>query len=360
MIPVLMPANVSPSTMHLNGYGFLKDCISCKVTEELNRTYEAELTVPYDSIRTVQVGIYEVPVEPDMCLKLKAGDGRENQLFRIYRITKPLNGIVKIYAQHISYDLALNPVENINLSNVTAATALSGVLAAGYYNHNFIYNTDKTTVSSLNISTPHSIREILGGIDGSILDNFGGEYEFDNFKVNLWTARGSNTGVTIYYGKNLTDFTSDINIQNTYTGVFPFAEFEGSVVTIPQKIITTDNFNAYSEPRILVLDLSDKFEELPTYQQVKDAAVNYVNNNNIDSIYQNLKINFVQLWNTEEYKNMAGLEKVDIGDTITIRYYKLGINAQAKVVKTVYNSLTEQYESVEIGTPKNKWGKVIK
>lgn len=360
MIPVLMPANVSPSTMHLNGYGFLKDCVSCKVTEELNRTYEAELTVPYDSIHAAQVGIYEVPVEPDMCLKLKAGDGRENQLFRIYRITKPLNGIVKIYAQHISYDLALNPVESINLSNVTVSRALSRLLSTARYNHNFTAETDKTTRSNLQILKPHSVREILGGIDGSILDNFGGEFEFDNFKVKLWNARGSNSGVTIYYGKNLTDFNIDTNIQNTYTGVYPFAEIEDNIVTIPQGVIETTTFSNYAEPRILVLDLSDKFETLPTSQQVEDAALNYMNSNGIDNVYQNLKINFIQLWNTEEYKNMAGLEKVDIGDTITIRYYKLGINAQAKVVKTVYNSLIEQYESVEIGTPKNKWGKVIK
>ena len=350
MIPVLMPANVSPSTMHLNGYGFLKDCISCKVTEELNRTYEAELTVPYDSIRTVQV-------EPDMCLKLKAGDGRENQLFRIYRITKPLNGIVKIYAQHISYDLSLNPVQRINLTNVSVSAALSSLLSAAHYNHNFIAETDKTTRSNLQISKPHSVREILGGIDGSILDNFGGEFEFDNFKVKLWNARGSNSGVTIYYGKNLIDFNIDTNIQNTYTGVYPFAEFEDDIVTIPQGVIETTTFSNYAEPRILMLDLSDKFETLPTSQQVKDAAVNYMNSNGIDNVYQNLKINFIQLWNTEEYKNMAGLEKVNIGDTITVRYFKLGINAQAKVVKTVYNSLTEQYESVEIGTPKIKWGR---
>lgn len=357
MIPVLMPANVSPSTMHLNGYGFLKDCISCKVTEELNRTYEAELTVPYDSIRTVQVGIYEVPAEPDMCLKLKAGDGRESQLFRIYRITKPLNGIVKIYAQHISYDLALNPVESINLSNVTVSRALSRLLSAARYNHNFTAETDKMTRSNLQILKPHSVREILGGIDGSILDNFGGEFEFDNFKVKLWNARGSNSGVTIYYGKNLTDFNIDTNIQNTYTGVYPFAEVEDEIVTIPQGVIETTTFSNYAEPRILVLDLSDKFETLPTSQQVENAALNYMNSNGIDNVYQNLKINFIQLWNTEEYKHMAGLEKVNIGDTITVRYFRLGINAQAKVVKTVYNSLTEQYESVEIGTPKIKWGR---
>ena len=347
MIPVLMPANTDPSMLSYNGLGFLRDCVACKVTEELNKIYEAELTIPYESIHGTEI-------EPDMCLKIKAGETQGIQLFRIYRIVKPLNGMMKIYAQHISYDLSVNPIIPFNVTSVSAQTALNALSSHCYYSHNFTFTTNKTTINSLSFSVPQTARKVLGGVQGSILDNFGGEYEFDNFTVKLWTARGSDKGVTIYYGKNLTNFEIDMNIQSTNTGIYPYAiDSEGNITLLTEKIITTDTFSNYAEPRVIPLDLSDKFEggEI-TETGLRNVANAYITANKIDSIYQNFKINFVQLWKSDEYKNFTALEQADIGDTVTVRYFKLGISAKSKIIKTVYNSLTEQYDSIELGTPK--------
>lgn len=351
MIPVLMPADTGPQDLTYNGYGFLRDCISCRAIEELNRTYELEMTAPYD-------GVHVSEIEPDMIIKAKAGENTGNQAFRVYRITKPINQIVKIYAQHISYDLALNPVSPFAMRNISTSVAMDSVLSNCYYNHEFTHWTDKQTISSLNFTAPTPARKCFGGVDGSILDNFGGEYEFDNFTVKLHNARGADNGVTIYYGKNLTNFELDSNIQNVNTAIYPFAKnINDEVITLPEEILQTSSFGSYAEPRAIPLDLSDKFgeDEEITAEKLRTKATNYMIKNQIDQIYQNLKISFVQLWQSPEYANLAPLERVSLGDTVTVRYFKLGVSAKSKVVKTTYDCLKEQYESIELGTLKLKW-----
>lgn len=348
MIPVLMPSETTQSTLQYNGYGFLKDAIACKVTQELNGVYELEITAPYD-------GNHISEIEPDMMIKAKAGEREGQQLFRVYRVTKPISEIVKVYAQHISYDLLLNPVEPFSAQNFSTLDALNAVLDSCYYSHNFTAWTDKTTVSSLKFDVPTPARKCLSGMDGSIIDNFGGEFEFDNFLIKLHESRGVDSGTTIYYGKNLTDFLIDTNVQKTYTGIYPYAKNQDEdLITLTEKVIELSNFSSYAEPRIQLIDFSDKFaegEEI-TESALRNKVAAYITNNSPDKVFQNLKLSFVQLWQAPEYYSSAPLEEIGLGDTITIRYFKLGVSAKIKIVKTVYDSIKEQYENIEVGTPK--------
>lgn len=346
MIPILYPA-ATDTNFSRNGYGFLKDCISCQVTEELNGIYEAELSYPIHAVHYSEIN-------PDMIIKMKASEKSGNQLFRIYRITKGINNIAKINCQHISYDMCMNVVSPFALSNINISAALQGVFDTAYYQHPFTFWTDKTTTSSINIKVPSTLRKCLLGMDGSILDNFGGEYEFDNFAVKLHNARGSDTGVTIYYGKNMTDFSIDTNLQNTYTAVYPYAVRDNQVTRLTEKVIETSTFSSYSEPRAMPLDLSDKFdeEEEITETKLRQLAQVYISNSSIDDIFQNIKLSFIDLSQTEEYKNIAPLERCGLGDTVTVRYFNLGLSVKSKVVKTVYDVLKEQYVKIEVGSPK--------
>lgn len=346
MIPILYPS-ATDTNFSRNGYGFLKDCISCQVTEELNGIYEAELSYPIHAVHYSEIN-------PDMIIKMKASEKSGNQLFRIYRITKGINNIAKIYCQHISYDLCLNVVSPFGLSNVGVSAALQGVLDMAYYQHPFTHWTDKTTVGKINIKVPSNARMCLLGMEGSVLDGFGGEYEFDNFVVKLHNARGTDSGVTIYYGKNMTDFSIDTNLQDTYTAVYPYAVRENRITRLTEKVIETSTFSNYSEPRAMPLDLSDKFdeEEEITETKLRQLAQAYITNNSIDDIFQNIKLSFIDLSQTEEYKNIAPLEQCGLGDTVTVRYFNLGLSVKSKVVKTVYDVLKEQYVKIEVGSPK--------
>lgn len=357
MIPILYSSN--ETNFSGGGVGFLSDCTRCVVTEERNGVYECELSYPMD-------GRHYSEIEPDMIIKAKPNEMSEPQLFRIYRASKPINGIVNFYCQHISYDLNVNVVDPFTLSCATALTALQGILSHCYYQHSF---TAQSTLSftethNLKVDKPKPARMCLGGSEGSVLDLFGGEYEFDNFNIKLHAARGQDTGVTILYGKNLTDITSDVNISNAYTAVYPYAvdEERDGLYTLTEKVIETGNTN-FGEPRVLSLDLTEKFnlpDEEITETKLRNLANAYITNNHISDVKQNIEISFVQLWQTPEYKDIALLQRVGLCDTVTVRYSKLGVSVKAKVIKTVYNALTEKYEKIELGKAKSNFGMTLK
>lgn len=357
MIPILYNSNETDFSG--GGVGFLSDCTRCVVTEERNGVYECEFSYPID-------GRHYSEIEPDMIIKAKPNEMSDPQLFRIYRTSKPINGIVNFYCQHISYDLNVNVVDPFTLSGATALTALQGILSHCYYQHSF---TAQSTLSfsethDLKVDKPKPARMCLGGSEGSVLDLFGGEYEFDNFNVKLHAARGQDTGVTILYGKNLTDITSDVNISSAYTAVYPYAidEERDGLYTLAEKVIEASNTN-FGEPRVLSLDLTEKFnlpDEEITETKLRNLANAYITNNHISDVKQNIEISFVQLWQTPEYKDIALLQRVGLCDTVTVRYAKLGVSVKAKVIKTVYNSLTEKYEKVELGKAKSNFGMTLK
>ena len=357
MIPTLYNSNETDFSG--GGVGFLSDCTRCVVTEERNGVYECEFSYPMD-------GQHYSEIEPDMIIKVKPNEMSDPQLFRIYRTSKPINGIVNFYCQHISYDLNVNVVNPFTLSGATALTALQGILSHCYYQHSF---TATTTLSfsethDLKVDKPKPARMCLGGSEGSVLDLFGGEYEFDNFNIKLHAARGQDTGVTILYGKNLTDITSDVNISSAYTAVYPYAidEERDGLYTLTEKVIETGN-TSFGEPRVLSLDLTEKFnlpDEEITETKLRNLANAYITNNHISDVKQNIEISFVQLWQTPEYKDIALLQRVGLCDTVTVRYAKLGVSVKAKVIKTVYNSLTEKYEKIELGKAKSNFGMTLK
>lgn len=357
MIPILYNSNETDFSG--GGVGFLSDCTRCVVTEERNGVYECEFSYPID-------GRHYSEIEPDMIIKAKPNEMSDPQLFRIYRTSKPINGIVNFYCQHISYDLNVNVVDPFTLSGATALTALQGILSHCYYQHSF---TATTTLSfsethDLKVDKPKPARMCLGGSEGSVLDLFGGEYEFDNFNIKLHAARGQDTGVTILYGKNLTDITSDVNISSAYTAVYPYAidEERDGLYILTEKVIETGNTN-FGEPRVLSLDLTEKFnlpDEEITETKLRNLANAYITNNHISDVKQNIEISFVQLWQTPEYRDIALLQRVGLCDTVTVRYAKLGVSVKAKVIKTVYNSLTEKYEKIELGKAKSNFGTTLK
>lgn len=354
MIPILY--NSTETDFTKNGIGWLKDCIKCTVTEELNGSYECEFSYPI-------TGQFYSEITPDKIIKVKANETSALQLFRVYRHTKPINGIVKIYCQHISYDLNGNTVTPFSISSKTSATTvLNSILEHCYYAHRFTAVSTSNTQSKFETKIPVSPRKCLGGMEGSILDNFKGEFEFDNFIIRHYSSRGQDNGVTIQYSKNLTDIKADTSIADTYTSVYPYATDEdGDYYELPEKVIELPSKSRYAEPRMLQLDLSDKFdsETRITAELLRKYANEYISNNKIDEIKQNLKVSFVQLWQTEEYKNIATLERVKLGDTVTVKYPELGVSVKSKVIKTVYDVLNEKYIEIELGQAKSNFASTL-
>lgn len=323
-----------------NGLGTLPDATYCVVTEERNGEYELEMDYPVEGLRYSQLALRRI-------ILAKPNTYSQLQPFRIYSISKPINGIVTINAEHISYDLSGYSVKPFSAS--TCALALQGLKTNSVVTCPFTFWTDKSVRSDFDVIVPSSIRSLLGGSEGSILDVYGkADYEFDLFQVKLHQNRGTDHGMIIRYGKNLTDLRQEENCSNVYTHVYPFwyTEEEGLVQLSGYTVKCPGTYN-YT--RILPLDCSNDFQEKPTTAQLLSRANEYISNNDLGIPDVNLTVSFVQLSQTEEYKNLKMLEEVRLCDTVTVEFPKLGVSAKSKCIKTVYNVLAGKYDSIELG-----------
>lgn len=345
MKPILFAGDETDFTT--NGLGRL-DCIACVVEEERNGAYELALEISMDTPHAAEIALNSI-IGAVPC------DGGTVQAFRVYEITKPTNGKFTVYARHISYDLSRIPCMPFQVES--SATAAAETMAALKTNAAeacpFTFWTDLTTAAGYNQPVPASIRSRLGGVQGSVLDQFGGEYEWDNYTVKLHSQRGRiNTGISLRYGKNITDIRQEENIASTVTGICPYwqsMDEDGETVTLTEKVVYSQYAESYPLHLTEVMDFSSKFDEAPTEEELRTAAQAYVNQSKLGEPKVSIDVSFIALWQTEEYKDIAPLQRVKLCDEITVDFEKLGIRKKAKVVKTVYDVLAERYNSVEVG-----------
>lgn len=346
MIPVLYPANATEFSSF--GLGVLTDTISCEVTEERNGVFECLLKYPVS-------GQHYGLITKECIIKAKPNDTAADQAFRIYRITKPLNGIITIYGQHISYDLANVPVLPFSTESRSPQLVLSQLLAG---DTRFTGWTDYSDAKAFSVTQPKSVRACLGGTEGSMLSKWYGEFEWDNFTVKFHSHRGQKTGVVIEYGKNLTALEQDEDNSGVYTALLPYAVYtsEGAdtetVVTLPEvtlPIVTSEIVRA----KTLIMDFSDQFgsDTAITEDALRAKANNYIKANPLGTTIPTVKVSFEPLWKQPEYS--ALLERVNLCDTVTIRHSLLGVSVSAMVIETVYDTLAERYKSISLGQSKS-------
>lgn len=378
MIPILYDNGETDFTS--NGLGRLADCISCTVTEERNGIYECRFTYP---------------VSGDMYSQIQEGrivgvihdDAHDIQPFDIYSRSAPLNGVVTFYAHHISYRLGKIILKPVSASS--CASALAAIPNNTYTECLFTFWTDKSASGNWKNDVPSAVKAILGGQEGSILDVFGaGEYEWDKWTVKLYASRGNDNGVSIRYGVNLTDLTHDIDISGAYTGAVPFWKSpeddtvvtldEGFVqVSVPQLVTWVDNNgneivddqgrvvcanveNSATLLRLTTMDLSDAFEEQPSQAQLRAEALRRLNNSEAWLPDENIKVSFIDLAHTEEYKDVAALQRVKLCDRVSVYCGPLGVSAVSmQVIRVVFNVLTERYDEIELGKAKASFAQAI-
>lgn len=199
------------------------------------------------------------------------------------------------------------------------------------------------------LNEPRTIRSFLLGTDDSIQKIYGGELEWDNYNVRLLESRGSDKGVIIRYGKNLIDLTQEENIENTITGIYPIWKSDETLVELPEKVIHAPNADKFPFYRTEIHDFTSDFDAMPSVEELREMANLYIQKEEIGVPEVNLKVNFVNLSETEEYKDILDLQTVDIGDTVTVEFPELGVSTKQKVTKTEYDFLNERYTSITIG-----------
>lgn len=323
-----------------NGLGVLADAMSCKVTQELNGQYELELHYPVEGIHYGEIALRAI-------LRATVGPDGKLQPFRVYRIVPGMNGTAAIYARHIAYDLG-----GYVVSPFTAADAPSAVAAIKSHamptDFPFALTTGKTTVATMSVTVPSSAWGLLGGQQGSLLDVYGGEYEFDEWAVRLLTRRGADRGVSVRYGKNLTDLTQDANCASCYTGVVPY--WRGNDVTVTAAPVYAEGDFGYT--RFMPLDLSSSFKQQPTQAQLQAEAAAYIKRNQIGVPAVSWDVKLALLAQSSGYEDVAFLEQIYLGDTVGVYFHRLGVDAKARVNKIVWDCLLERYDSVALGSVK--------
>lgn len=336
MKPVLYSSTETEFTS--NGLGVLNDAVSAVVREERNGAYELTMEYPAD-------GIHFSDISARCIILAKPNPTDSPQPFRIYRITKPIGGIVTIYAQHISYDLsgvAVSPF-SANTLNEAITKMHSNALPL---DQPFTLTTDMDKGTGVSITTPVSFRAMMGGQENSLVDIYGGEYSYDKYSIVLNANRGEDRGFTLRYGKNLTSFEQDENCAAVYSHIYPYWTDGTTTIEVNNgeygKLVpTTGTELPYT--KILPKDLTSYFESQPTAADLLTTAKLYASKTQLGVPKVSLTVSFAQL---EE----NGIDRVNLCDTVTVVFPKMGVNAKAKVVTAEYDVLLERYTTLEIGS----------
>jgi phage minor structural protein len=345
MIPILYEG--SETQFNTNGIGRLSDCIKCTVKEDRNGVYECEFVYPVN-------GIHYDDIQEGRIIYCTHDDRNDLQPFDIYRRGVEINGMVTFYAHHISYRLT-----NVILRPFTATSCIEAFarLSVNSVNDNpFVFWTDKDVIAPLNVTAPVSVKAILGGMQGSILDVYGkADYEWDKWTVKLYQNRGVNNHVQLRYGKNITDILEDIDVSGTYNAVAPFWKSSDGeqTVMLPEYIITRSGLPLGEKVRPVPMDLTDLWEEAPTVDTLRTTAQSRLDVSEAWLPDLNIDIDFVALWQTPGYEQLASLQRVSLCDTVEIICPELGINSiMEKVISVTYDVLAERYTEMSLGNPR--------
>lgn len=327
MTPILFPS--SSSSFTTQGIGRLADALSCVVTEERNGEYELEMTYPISGVNFSSIAVQNI-------ILAKPNTFDDPQPFRIYSITRPLEGIVTINARHVSYDLS-GVIVDMGLTATSAGAALSQMAAHCSGIGNFTFTSDNATTANWYTGAPATFRSMMGGVEGSILDRFGGEYHYNIWEVANMANRGADRGFTIRYGKNLIDIEQEEECANCYTGVKAFWQKDGN--TIESLLVPTGINLGYD--RNLLIDATEDFETMPNDLSAYVEA--YIDSHELTSPKVSINLSFQQI--DKDY-----LERVTLCDTVHVYFESLGVDATAKIITTVYDVLRDRYESLKIGS----------
>lgn len=316
------------------GLGAMTDCVSCEVTEERNGEYILEMEYPMNGVRFDDIQARAV-------ILAKPNYSDQPQPFRIRRISAPIGGVITIEAEHLSYDLSGLPVNEFTVGPVMVGYAFYALEQHALFYPTFIVEPrGNTPLKMFSVTEPSSMRSWFGGREGSLIDVYGGEWKYDRYNCTLYThGRGQDRGVVIRYGKNLIDIEQETNIANMWTGVLAFWKNEETGETVKTDIVNAPG--SFDFRRIQCVDMSAEYDEAPTKEALTEKAQAYITANNIGKPSVNITLDWVQVGALEE--------QVDLCDTVTVVFEKLGIDAKAKVISTKWDVLNDRYISIEIG-----------
>lgn len=354
MNPVLYKAD--ERSFRTFGLGEISDAYKVTVTRERNGNYDLYIKYPVN-------GHFASVFKEEMKIKSDAGKRTKWQTFEINRIVKNSSEHIEIYARHISMrtsDIALKPI--VKASKVTAEAALRLWKESLVGDDVFDVSSDIQTLGNISweVDKVGNARKALGGVSGSILDVFGGEYEFDNNLIILHQQMGRKAPTVLEYGRNLLSVEEERLLDGNYTSIYPFARYTPNgeeshevLVTLPEHILDSPYLRLYAQRRISLVDFSGKFDDKhpPTAEKLRSLGQSYIKSNNIGAPKISTEVSYVDLSHTLDYQDFGVMEEVELCDIIPLYYPQFDITTTTeKVVKVVYDVYTDSNEEITLGT----------
>lgn len=336
MIPILFEA--AEPNFASNGLGRLRDTIECVVSEERNGLYECEFSYPLDGAN------FDL-IKPGRIIGVAHDESEDIQPFDIVSYSRPINGVVTFHCTHISYRQSYLTVTGDYVASLEDAFEL---LEYSTPVNPFSYETDISSTAYMSVvdGTPLTVRSLLGGMEGSILDIYGGEYEWDKWRVILHKARGETRDLTIRYGINMLSYNEEYSIEGAYKSCIPYWT-DGTTKVIGSKQ-TGSGQTVTGRDETVPVDVSDRFDGQPTKAQVEAAGLSWLRRNQPNLPVQNIKVDFVRLKNLG-YPDLAHLEQCKLCDTIKVYFPGTDATGNFKVVKISWDVLRERYQDMELG-----------
>lgn len=342
MIPILYETDETDFVS--NGLGRLRDCISCIVTEERNGIFECDFEYPvsganFDLIKCGRI----IAVTHD--------DTGDLQPFDIVSYSKPIDGIVTFHCTHISYRLSGQTVWASSINSLASALTLFGNVTGTPFTYSADFSSNNYMAAADGV--PRTVRQMLGGIEGSVLDSYGGEYEWNKWQVILHRNRGQARDFTIRYGVNLLDYQEDTDYQGTYASCIPYwvgSDDQGQQVVVRGSRVNSGLPTVSGRNDCVPLDLTDKFESKPTAAQLQTLAATIMTSQQVNLPAQTINVDFVRLQDMSEYAGYAPLLQCQLCDTIKVEFPAYGLSGRFKIVKTVWNALTERFDEMQLGS----------
>ena len=342
MIPILFESAETAFTS--NGLGRLRDAISVHACEERNGVYEVDFEYPVD-------GAHFDDIIPGRIIYTTHDETGIPQPFDIISYSRPINSVVTFHAEHISYRQTKLTCYGSNINSISQAFAL---FATAQPSNPFSYDADFTSNAFMAAAdtTPRSVRQMIGGVEGSFLDAYGGEIEWDRFNVHFRKQRGIKRDFSIRYGVNMLDFTDDTDYSGSYSSCIPFwhgQDSTGNEITVIGSRVDYSGTSYNGRNDCVPLDLTEKFESQPTSAQLESMAASVMNSKQPNLPSQNIKVDFIRLQDSPEYEQFSSLLQCNLCDTVHVEFPRYNMQGDFKIVRVVYDSLAERYIEMELG-----------
>lgn len=295
-------------------------------------------------------------ISGDDVLSIPMPSGKQG-LFRINDIDKDTFDCVVVTAKPLFYDLTKSILEDVRPTNKTVKGALDDILTGT----KFTGHSDITDLNTAYYVLKSKASAIMGDDENSILNRWGkGEVYFDNYDIYVNNRIGGDYGVKCIVGKNATVLKENINYDDIITRAY-VKMYDG--LMLPEKYIDSPNINIYEEIKAGVIEFNDiKVKkdvndeegfntEEEAFEEARKRVKSLYEKEYIDLTKVSYSADMITINNTFKNINRNGYI-VDLGDTVTVKSDKLGVDIPTRAIAIEWDFVNKKYINVDFSNEK--------